>query len=203
MARRSLAPPLPPDDHTTPIVAFSGRYRFLSNFYAVEIQHRLRWADDDFVDWVFRSVEHAYQASKAQDVHQAVRIRRMTTPADARRVGKSIALRPDWDQMRIPVMRELVRVKFGTHPALAEALCASGDRELVEGNTWGDRFWGATVPIRLAEPLTTTLPIWKSAADGILVGENWLGKILMERRAVLRREQPAFDRRKFARGSER
>ena len=32
--------------------------------------------------------------------------------------------------------------KFLQHPHLIEMLLQTGDEELVEGNKWGDRFWG-------------------------------------------------------------
>jgi predicted NAD-dependent protein-ADP-ribosyltransferase YbiA (DUF1768 family) len=60
-------------------------------------------------------------------------------------------------------MEELVRRKFAD-PELAEKLLATGDEELVEGNTWNDRFWG----VCRGE------------------GRNELGKILMRVRAELR-----------------
>ena len=149
---------LPPD---APIVAFTGPWRFLSNFYPSPIE--VSW--DTEVDPILPAptVEHAYQAMKTTTRQDFRRVLAAPTPAQARALGKTLtAIAPDWDQTRVKVMRDLI-----------------------EGNTWGDRFWGATAPTALAEPLTTTLPIWKPRADGILVGENWLGRILMERRAVL------------------
>ena len=51
-------------------------------------------------------------------------------------------------------------------PALAAALLATGDAVLQQGNTWGDRYWGKD--LRTGE------------------GENHLGRLLMERRDLLR-----------------
>ena len=63
----------------------------------------------------------------------------------------------------VPLMYQICKAKFTQHADLAEQLLATGDAELIEGNTWGDRTWGV--------------------CDGI--GENRLGKTLMFIRAQL------------------
>ena len=65
-------------------------------------------------------------------------------------------------------MLDVVRAKFDQHPDLAQKLLATGDEELVEGNDWGDIYWG----------------VYKGR------GNNMLGKILMRVRAELREESP-------------
>lgn len=61
-------------------------------------------------------------------------------------------------------MEELLVIKFsGKDPFLTRALMATGNAELVEGNTWNDTFWGI--------------------CNG--TGENHLGKLLMKVRANL------------------
>ncbi|GAP61301.1 swarming motility protein YbiA [Arthrobacter sp. Hiyo1] len=75
-----------------------------------------------------------------------------------------MTLRPNWDNLRLFVMEMVVRGKF-RDPALAELLIATGDAHLVEGNTWGDRFWGVDL------------------SDGR--GLNMLGLTLMKERARL------------------
>ena len=39
-------------------------------------------------------------------------------------------------------MFSVVMAKFGGSQTLTDALLATGDEKLVEGNTWGDRYWG-------------------------------------------------------------
>ncbi len=73
-------------------------------------------------------------------------------------------LRPDWDEARVAVMRQVVTAKFETHAALRELLLSTGDRPLVESAP-GDAFWGA-------------------GPDG--TGENRLGRLLGELRARFR-----------------
>jgi len=84
----------------------------------------------------------------------------LDTPGQAKKLGKSIELRPDWEEIKIEVMRELLRQKFDItkHYDLWLELHMTKPDELVEGNWWGDTFWG----------------VCKGK------GENHLGKLLME-----------------------
>ena len=137
------------------ITEFRGAYRFLSNFWFCAI---------DMDGSTYPSVEHAYQAAKTFDFQQRGHIRRSSTPGGAKALGRKITLRLDWDAIKIETMRALVRQKFSAHTDLRAKLLATGDAELIEGNHWGDTFWGQC-------------PIGN--------GQNWLGKILMEVRAEL------------------
>lgn len=130
------------------ITSFKGRYRFLSNFWPVDII---------FEDFVYPSVEHAYQAAKTTNSLFRKAIRRATSPRIAKRLGRTVPIRSDWDEIKLSVMRDLLRQKFkgGTlHTRLRETV----DVQLIEGNYWGDTFWG----------------VCKGK------GENHLGKLLME-----------------------
>jgi N-glycosidase YbiA len=134
------------------IESFQGEHRFLSNFWPVEVQ----------LDGIaYPSVEHAYVASKTLDLVARRDIPNMAAGA-AKRYGRKLRLRSDWNDVRLGVMAKLVLQKFQV-PELAAKLRATGSTELVEGNTWGDTFWGV--------------------CDG--VGQNNLGKILMAVRAEL------------------
>jgi ribA/ribD-fused uncharacterized protein len=136
------------------INVFRGDHFFLSNFYPVTVSY-------DGVE--YPSVEHAYQAAKTTDLRQRLIVRRQPTPGAAKRAGRKLFLRPNWDAVKISAMTELVGEKF-KRPELATKLVATGDAELIEGNNWGDTFWGQH--------------------NG--VGENHLGKILMTVRDELR-----------------
>ena len=113
------------------ITKFSGGYHFLSNFYPCKIK----------IDaWEFDSTEAAYQAMKcnrAKDVHAFVGI----TPGEAKKLGRLVELRPNWERVKIDVMRYVLIQKF-SDPILMAMLDATKGQELIEGNTWGDRFWG-------------------------------------------------------------
>ncbi len=137
------------------ILGFNKTYRFLSNFYPAVVEY-------DGLE--YSSTEHAYQAAKTTVPAERRRIRESSKPGDAKKLGKSVTLRPDWEQIKIGVMEDLVRQKFTKHRELKEKLLATGDAYIEETNSWGDCFWG----------------ICKGK------GENHLGKILMKIRAELK-----------------
>lgn len=171
--------------HDRPVVRFSGVHEFLSNFYpSVVTALFVDEANERTCAAPAPTVEHAYQAMKAQDIHQFRRVLRRETAKQARADGKTLAARPDWDQERVAIMRLLVQQKFAD-PLMAARLLATGQHELVEGNTWGDRFWGMTPAIIPEERPVLPHQSYGRYGDVWYIGENWLGKILMERRAVL------------------
>jgi N-glycosidase YbiA len=133
---------------------FSGEYRFLSNFWPCEIKYEGK---------TYPSTEHAYQAAKTLDIKERNKIRDAKTPGDAKRLGRKITLRSDWESVKLQVMENLVRQKFFDNPKLGKKLIDTGEQELIEGNTWGDKVWGQV--------------------NG--VGQNHLGKILMKVRQSL------------------
>jgi ribA/ribD-fused uncharacterized protein len=136
------------------ITSFSGDHAFLSNFYP---------AQTPYEGLVYPTSEHAFQAAKTLDTEERRRIAGLATPAQAKRAGRNLALRPDWEQVKIAVMTAIVRAKFQHNPDLTQKLAATADAGLVEGNRHGDRFWGV--------------------CQG--EGQNWLGRVLMEVRAEL------------------
>ena len=115
------------------------------------------------------TLEHYFQAAKTLDPTTRKAILSAPTPARAKQLGKRVTLRPHWDAMRVNVMCTLLRRKFAD-PELGAMLLATSDRYLIEGNTWHDTFWGVC---------------YCSRCDA--QGENWLGRLLMERRAKLRK----------------
>jgi ribA/ribD-fused uncharacterized protein len=138
---------------------FAGEYAFLSNFAPSPV--RLR--DDGGGVIVCATVEHAFQAAKTLDPGQRRFVAEAPSPGEAKRRGRRVVLRPDWDEVRLDVMRACLAAKFRRGSDLAARLVATGSACLVEGNSWGDRYWGV--------------------CDG--AGLNCLGKLLMERRAYL------------------
>lgn len=122
---------------TPPILEFKGEYRFLSNFYVASFMWRgLLWP----------SSEHAYQAAKTEVKEEQQLILNLPTPVAAKRAGKLITLRPDWDEVKVDIMTEIVCQKFRQNPELKAKLLATGDAHLEEGNTWGDKVWGVCPP---------------------------------------------------------
>jgi len=144
------------------ITSFHGEYRWLSNFWLAEVQ---------YVGYVFPTVEHAYQAAKAADDVGRMFIEGAKTPGEAKRRGRRVEQRPDWMDVRLEVMEGLLRQKFAPGGELAEKLKATGEAELIEGNSWGDKYWGS-------------VKMWTNNGWTWL-GENRLGKLLMKIRADL------------------
>jgi ribA/ribD-fused uncharacterized protein len=112
---------------------FRGRHLFLSNFWEEDLWYRGR---------LYRTAEHAFQAAKAADQDEYEHVVSAPTPAEAKKRGRRVQKRPDWDVMRVPIMLEILCAKFAPGSRLAGALENTGDLELVEGNTWGDVDWG-------------------------------------------------------------
>src|SRR5262245_50753991 len=118
---------------TEAISDFRGDYDFLSNFYPAVVTYE--GAD-------YQKVEHAFQAAKTFDHAQRRALRSAKTPSEAKRMGKRVTRREDWFDVSLVIMEALVRQKVTHYPALRAALLATGDAELIEGNTWNDRFYG-------------------------------------------------------------
>lgn len=140
------------------IDSFTGAHRFLSNFFPAQV-----WYDGI----LFPSVEHAYQACKTENKGERILIARLKTAGEAKREGKRVKMhnQREWDAKKIGIMRDLLMRKFADK-GLATMLLNTGEEELVEGNDWGDRFWGKV--------------------DGH--GQNWLGRLLMEVRDFLKND---------------
>jgi ribA/ribD-fused uncharacterized protein len=117
---------------TDQIAWFRDEYDFLSNFYSVEIEYE---------GVVFPTVEHAFQAAKTPDIDDRRKIAAAPAPGSAKRMGRRVKLRSDREQIKVGLMRDLLRIKF-SNPDLAERLLATGSAELIEGNNWNDTFWG-------------------------------------------------------------
>ena len=115
------------------ISSFRGRYEFLSNFYRAPILIWGLWWETN---------EHAFQAAKTTTLEWSEKIRLAPTPDGAKSYGRQCPLRDDWDEERDDVMLEVVRAKFAQHNDLRTRLLETGDAELIEGNHWGDTYWG-------------------------------------------------------------
>lgn len=113
----------------------------------------------------WRTTEHYFQAQKFAGTEHEEAIRLANSPSVAARMGRSRKrpLRPDWEDVKLDVMREALRAKFTQHEDLRETLLGTDGRDLIE-HTTRDRFWGN---------------------GGDDTGENWLGRLLMELRADL------------------
>ena len=132
---------------------FRGEFHWLSNFFLCQVE---------FEGMNFSNVEAAFQAAKCLDMKERERFFGLSG-GQAKRLGRRVELRSDWEEVKIEIMRQVLKSKFTQNSELREKLIATGDTELIEGNNWNDTFWGV--------------------CRG--KGRNHLGKLLMEVRAEL------------------
>lgn len=116
----------------------------------------------------FDTSEAAYHWEKFP-AHPDIRSRILNAPSahEAFKLANAFkhARRADWDEVKVDIMREILREKVAQHEYVRRKLIATGDRELVE-NSWRDDFWG-----------------WGPNRDG----KNQLGKLWMEIREAIKK----------------
>ena len=134
---------------------FRGDYYSLSNFYG---------ADVTYEGLTYRNNEAAFQAQKTLDEKEREAFTQLA-PNIAKKKGRRVLLRDDWEQVKDQIMEEIVLAKFQQNPELKAQLLATGDAMLEEGNQWHDYYWG--VDLRTGR------------------GQNRLGRILMKVRLEL------------------
>jgi len=117
------------------ITQFKDKHDFLSNFSYLPIL--LEWKGE-----LWSMVEHAFQAEKCLDSQAQKEIRNAETPGMAKKLGGTVKLRDDWEQIKIPTMTELVWLKFEQNPFLSDKLVDTKYAYIVEGNYRHDNFWG-------------------------------------------------------------
>ncbi|MCY9225939.1 NADAR family protein [Bacillus haynesii] len=133
---------------------FKGKYYLLSNFYSAPVIYQ---------GITYQNNEAAFQAMKVTD--KSIHLEFSGLPPNlAKRKGRRVKLRSDWEEVKETFMYEIVKAKFEQNDQLKNRLLQTGESTLIEGNTWGDIVWGV--------------------CNGI--GENKLGKILMRVRNELK-----------------
>lgn len=116
---------------------------------------------------LFSTSEAAYHWMKFADspeIQEAIRVAPSAHEAFQLARRHADRVRPDWDQVKVDVMREILREKVRQHAYVRQKLLQTGDRLLVE-NSWRDPYWG-----------------WGERREG----QNMLGRLWMEVRAELR-----------------
>lgn len=153
-------------DTATRVRFYEHDFYVLSNFSAFN----LHWKGI-----AFATSEHAYHwekfagSPKLSDDGYSLIVRAVANAASAHEAFKiaerhKAERRADWDDVKVGIMRDILRAKAAQHEYVRRKLLATGDRELVE-DSWRDDFWG-----------------WGPNRDG----QNMLGKLWMEVRAELR-----------------
>ena len=135
------------------IIGFKDEYMFLSNFYLSEVE---------FEGMVYKSAEAAFQAAKSLNKKDREGFQKIN-PLLAKKLGKKLTLRDDWEEIKEEVMYKILLDKFTRNNMIRDKLIETNDSELINDNILGNTFWGQV--------------------DGI--GENKLAKILMKIREEL------------------
>lgn len=157
------------------ITAFNKKYAFLSNSHIAEFE----WDGRTYL-----CCEAAFQSARSLDAYDRKQFTQMKG-IEAKREGKELKLRRDWDLVKNEIMEEVVLAKFTQNPDLAKKLKETGDAELVYGNRQKETYWGVD--------------------ETTGKGENHLGKILMKVRAILCDEnaQANIEKMKLQKASEK
>lgn len=139
------------------ICQFRDDYYFMSNFYPVKLIYN---------GIEYQNTEAAFQAQKCKYLPERNQFSKLN-PSEAKRLGRRVELRPDWEQVKDGIMYNIVLTKFSSDEYLAYKLLKTGEEVLMEGNTWKDTYWGVDLDT--------------------MQGKNKLGLILMKVRDVLSR----------------
>lgn len=132
------------------IKEFKGKYRWLSNFYPCSILHK---------GMMFKSVEHAYQASKSNKTTWINFCLHTEEPGKVKTESNNLDYDKElWKAHSLQTMELLLTQKFNMEP-FRSLLLDTDEEELQEGNTWHDTFWG--VDLKTGQ------------------GQNHLGKLIM------------------------
>ena len=131
------------------------KYGCFSNFYPCTVE---------FNGIKYKNSEAAWQAQKTLDETKRLEFANMT-PSYAKKEGRRVKLRKDWELVKYNLMVEVLKAKFSQNPELKEILMSTGDEFIIEDTTgWHDNIWGSCSCPR---------------CDGI-TGQNLLGKALMQ-----------------------
>lgn len=141
------------------IIQFRDDNDFLSNFYSAPIEYN---------GLTYENSEAAFQAQKCVTDEERSQFCNLRA-GESKRAGRQVSLRSDWEEVKTGYMEDIVREKFTQNPDLAKMLIATGDKTIIEGNTWKDTCWG--IDMRTGE------------------GENRLGEILMKVRRELKQNE--------------
>ena len=145
------------------IKGFFGEYRFLSNFWPAKV----------FLDGEkYTSTENAYQAAKYENKFRDYF--KKCSPVEAiiftRDNIEKKYLNEEWNDIKLQIMKDLLIQKFdkNLNTENYKKLKATENKYLEETNYWNDTYWGVN----------------KNDVNERGIGENNLGKLLMEIRTI-------------------
>ena len=122
------------------------KYGFMSNMYG----YGMKWEGE-----IYSCSETVYQMMKCEREEDKVKFKKLNG-FEAKRLGRRIKMRSNWNEIKVDMMREILKAKFKDENLMRRL--KDIDEEIVEDNYWNDRYWGV--------------------CRG--VGKNMLGKLLTE-----------------------
>lgn len=144
-------------------------------FKPIQFEMNGRWIKNWFSNMVlspiiideikYCSVENYYQSQKSLDKNDWLKFSNIT-PSEAKKQGKLLPIRPDWEQVKYEIMKRGLRVKFNSEP-WKQLLLNTNEDIIIEWNNWKDKTWGVTIDD--------------------CIGNNLLGQALMEIRNELKK----------------
>lgn len=137
---------------------FNGKY--ISNWFSNMVK-----VDLEIDGKIWPSVENYFQAMKTFNEDEQEKIR-LAEPHKSKQLGKKVKLRPDWEKVKVQIMKEGLIAKFRLDNEWGKRLLETGEDPIIEWNNWNDKYWGVSIYDCL--------------------GENVLGELLMEIRDTLR-----------------
>ena len=140
---------------------FGGGYHPFSNFYPAPVE---------FEGLIYSTGEGAFQAAKTLEIENRKSFQNIP-PGVAKKMGRRLKLRKDWEEVKYKVMVEILKSKF-SNGELQKILLDTGDRYIIENTSrWHDNIWGNC----------------ECEMSNYIEGQNLLGKALMEVRCEIRR----------------
>ncbi len=147
-------------DTDNQIFFYEHEFYVFSNFSSFQLE----WKGE-----VWMTSEHAYHSEKFEDPEILDQLRHTRSAHDAMKLAyaNKDKYRSNWDEIKLKVMKDILRAKVEQHPYVKKKLLESGDKELIE-DSWRDSYWG-----------------WGPDK----AGENHMGKLWMEIRDEVRAQQ--------------
>ncbi len=109
----------------------NGRYKCFSNWYSCSFTYQgYTWSNSEQALMYFKSFDKEYQK----------KIKKANNPAVAKKLGRQVKLRPDWDQVKLSLMIEILYAKFSQNADLKEILLNTNGVKIHED--CNDPWWG-------------------------------------------------------------
>ncbi|MDO8416564.1 MAG: NADAR family protein [Agitococcus sp.] len=149
---------------TNELVLFYGRSEFYSNWHATGFRmYGLPFANGEQFMMYCKAMTFGDEVVMAK-------ILKESDPAKVKALGRMVQPYDDekWAAVRLNLVQRGLLEKARTHPAIAQALLATGTRLLVEASPW-DKIWG--IGLKETDPRALNPAQWQGLN---LLGQAWM-----------------------------